>query len=364
MRVYFGVFLLTILCQFVSIKSDKQYWWRTIVSFIPLFLFMALRKDYGVDDAAYHWFFDGVQRAKNIFIVNDHMERGFAVLNKIMPSYQSLIVLSSFLTVWAYSYLIYRFVPHKYSWLAVALIFSAPSYTIFFMISGLRNGIAISLFILSCYFIEKRKIIPFTIMTAVAMSIHTSALAIFTISYLLGSNKPLTKSKMLVWIVFMIFLSMASLATIASNALPVIKVFMDQYVGQVGTLSEIADERGIIASLFGIVLAIGIFFYLLFGNKSKDEKIMTELCSIKYKYALLFATSFTIGILSGRMGQYWIYFLIVSVTCMVAYWDKKILKYGFLLIVLFLFRVTYLSWVRDPVFASSYQIYTSILGDL
>lgn len=363
MRVYFFVFILTLIAQFYPAKNDKQYWKRTVISFIPLFLFMALRKDYGMDDIAYHTFFDGVHRTSNIFVVNEHMERGYAILNKIMPSYQSLIALSSFLTVWAYSFLIYRYVPQRYSWLAVILIFFAPSFTVFFMISGIRNGLSASLFILSCYYIERRKIIPVAILTVIAMSIHTSALAVFTICYLLGTNKPINKNQMIVWLTVMLTLTFASLAVLANAALPVIEMFMDKYVGQVEGLAEIADERGYMGALVGVVFGAGILYYLfMMGNKSTISGALTEeLGSLKYKYGLLLVASFTLGVLGGRFTQYWIYFFIVVVTCMVAYWKNPIYKYVFLLLVLYFFRVTYVAWRSIDIFP--YETYTSILGD-
>lgn len=364
MRVYFIVFVLTFLAQFFPVKSDKQYWWRTALSFIPLFLFMALRKDFGSDDDAYHWFFIWVHQASNIFAVNDHFEAGYAILNKIMPTYQSLIVLSSFLATWAYSFIIYRYVPKRYSWLAVLLLFSVPSMTVFFMISGIRNGITASLLILSCYYIEKRKLFPFIILTIVAMSIHTSALAIFTICYLLGQNKLITKNQMLIWLLVMVILALASLASIVQNTLPVIELFMDQYVGQVEGMAEIADERGFMGALVGIVFGIGILLYLFQMEKytKRSPELAQEMGSLKYKYGLLFAVSFTIGILGGRMGQYWIYFFIVSVVGMVAYWNNKVFKYGFLLLVLFYFRILYISFVSNPDFYIYYKTYNSVLG--
>ena len=318
-----------------------------------------------MDDSAYHDFFDGVHRTSNIFAVNDHMERGYAILNKFLPSYQSLIILSSFLAVWAYSFLIYRYVPQRLSWLAVLLIFSAPSLTVFFMISGIRNGMAASIFILSCYYIERRKIIPVVILTVIAMSIHTSALAVFAICYLLGTNKPINKKQMIVWLAIMIAMAFASLAVLANTALPVIEMFMDQYVGQVEGLAEIADKRGYMGALVGIIFGVGILSYLfMMGNKSTISGAMTEeLGSLKYKYGLLLATSFVLGVLGGRMIQYWIYFFIAAATCMVAYWKNPLYKYGFLLLVLYYFWVTYVAWSSDPAFAFYYQNYTSIIGN-
>lgn len=359
MKVYFLVFVLTLLAQFIHVRNSKQYWWRTVCSFIPLFLFLALREDYGVDEDGYHAFFDGVHVFGNIFTVNEHMEPGYAILNKIMPTYQSLIAFISFINCWALSFLIYRFVPAKYSWLTILLLFLTPSTTIFFMISGIRNGLAASILILSTYFLlgEKRKLMLYVLLGIVATSIHTSALAMFVVMYLLSYGSEISSRGVVIWMVVMMMASFASLSSMANTFMPVIEMFMGRYVEQVEGLAEIADERGMIGALAGIVLAAGILYFL---NNNKNTAIVKDNYS-KYKWALFYCFSFTLGILGGRMGQYTIYYFIVATTCLFAYWTKPVLKYGYLIIVLYFFRLTFMGWISNPYF--KYWTYSSILGE-
>lgn len=360
MKIYFLVFLLTLLAQFIPVKDSKQYWWRTVCSFIPLFLFMALRRDYGVDESGYHYFFDCVHKVswQKIYMVNDHMESGYAVLNKIMPSYQSLIVLISFINCWALSFLIYRFVPYSYSWLAILLLFMTSPTTIFFMISGIRNGLAASLLILSTYYLvgQKRRIVPFVIVGIIATSVHTSALAMFAVTFLLSYRPSISSREMRLWIVAMILASFASLSSLANTLMPIIEMFTGRYVEQVEEMAEIADERGFMGALAGIVLATGILIFLK-GNGGSIAKDYFA----KYKWALFYCFSFTLGMLGGRMGQYMIYYFIVASTCLFAYWNKPVFKYGYLIIVLYFFRLTFMDWISNPLF--KYWTYTSVLGD-
>lgn len=363
MKVYFFVFVLAFLAQFIHVRNSKQYWWRTVCSFIPLFLFLALREDYGVDEAGYHAFFDGVHSASNIFIVNDHMEPGYAILNKIMPTFQSLIAICSFITCWAYSYLIYRFVPQNYSWLAVILIFMVPSQAVFFMISGLRNGLAASLLILGSYFLERRKLLFYAIMAGVAMSIHTSALVMFVLCYLIGHNSLLTKRGLIAWTVVLLFAATTSLSSLTDQVMPIIEFATGRYVEQLEELSAIADERGFLGSLVGLIFAAGIFYYQLAVAHKRTSKYPPQEIETLYKYklGLIYAASFTLGILGGRSGQYMIYFFIVTVTCIFAYTKNQIFKYGYLLLVTYFFWTLFKMWMSNPLF--KYSIYTSIIGD-
>lgn len=359
MIVYFFVFLLSFSLQFVSIKNNKQYWWRTFFSSVPLFLYLALRRDYGIDEIQYHLFFDEVHLVEwnKIFTVNGHMEAGYAVLNKIMPSYQLLIAFISFINCWALCFLIYRYVPNKYSWLAILLLFLTPSTTIFFMISGIRNGLAASLLILSTYYLacERRRIIPYIILGLIATSVHTSALMMFTVFYLLSYRPSISSREMRLWIAAIFLASFASLSSLANTFMPIIETFTGRYVEQVEEFAEIADKRGFLGALVGILLATGILIF--FRN---EGKIATDNLA-KYKWALFYCFSFTLGMLGGRMAQYTIYYFIVATTCMFAYWKKPFFKYGYLMIVLYFFRLTLMDWISNPYF--KYWTYTSVFGD-
>ena len=370
MIVYFFVAFLAIIIQFVPVKSNKQYLRRTICSFIPLFLYMALRKDFGFDEYAYHYFFDNVHKASNIFNVNSHMEPGYAVLNKIMPTYQSLIIFTSFLTLCAYSFLIYRFVPRNYSWLAVLILFMSPSLTIFFMISGIRNGISASLLILSCYYLEKRKLKPYIIIGIIAVTIHTSALFMFPVCYLLGTNKPLSKRTLTIGMVVMVVMSFISLSILADNILPIISYVTGKYDEQVMELAEVADNRGVIGALVGIILGAGLIYYLWKNNKNriipKNKKQLSsmpimECDTFKYKFALLYAAAFTLGALGGRISQYLIYYFIIAVVGIMAHEKDTVFKFGYLLIVLYLSYSTMKGWMTSDYF--HYDVYKSVFGD-
>ena len=363
MKVYFLICIIKFFAQFIKANDDKQYLSRTIISFIPLFLFMALRKDYGMDDSAYHEYYNLVQQSNNIFDVNDHMGVGYAIFNKIMPSYQLLIAVISALVVWSYIYVIYKYVPRNYSWLAVLLILGAPSLTVFFSISALRNAIAAALAILSTPLIVKRKWWWVIAIGALAMTFHQSAFVIFSACYLVGNNKPMNKKMMIAWGAVLALFGLGSLSTLAEKALPIVGIFMNDYVYQAEGLAEMADERGITGTLAGLAFGGGILVYLLLMGNDKwlTKSMSAELGSEKYKFALLFSASFTLGMLGGRMVQYWIYFFAVAVTCMVAYWKNPVYKIGYLLLVLFYYRITYTTWVNSLYFP--FNEYTSILGN-
>ena len=49
MTAYWIVFAIMFLLQFIKVNTPKEYLWRLIISFIPLFIFAAFRVNFGYD---------------------------------------------------------------------------------------------------------------------------------------------------------------------------------------------------------------------------------------------------------------------------------------------------------------------------
>ena len=60
MRVYFIVYLLTLLLCFIPVHNKKGYLWKLFIVLIPLFLFGALREQFN-DQSQYEFCFNEVQ---------------------------------------------------------------------------------------------------------------------------------------------------------------------------------------------------------------------------------------------------------------------------------------------------------------
>jgi len=154
MTAYYLVFLLTLLIQLHPVKSNADYKKRLFFTFLPLFLFGALRVDFGNDYLGYEHYYYSVHSFSELFNIDKHMEKGYALLNLVMPSFRSLLVLTSLLMCFSYATLFYKFVQPKYNWLAILLLFLSGDKTIFFVLASMRNGMTVSLLILSLSFIQ------------------------------------------------------------------------------------------------------------------------------------------------------------------------------------------------------------------
>ena len=177
MIVYFIVFIVTfLLSYFLPARNDKEYKWKLVIMFIPLFLFGALRVDMGNDYHVYASYFEEFHGGGSFsFDESSHSEIGFQLLCFIMPSYRSILILNTFLLCLAFALFIYRNVPKQYIWVAVLIIFLNVEKNIYGSMVGLRNGFAVITFLLGSVYIQERRWLPFALITVLAMSIHTSA---------------------------------------------------------------------------------------------------------------------------------------------------------------------------------------------
>ena len=114
MLAYLYVVIITFLILSIPTKSERGYQAKLICSFIPIFLFGALRVNFGFDYEAYEWQFHNVHSYSDWINVNEHSELGYLILQKIIPNWRLHIFFQSFLVCIAYFILFYKYIPKKY----------------------------------------------------------------------------------------------------------------------------------------------------------------------------------------------------------------------------------------------------------
>lgn len=355
MRAYLVVFLVTLLIQLIPIYNNKGYRWRTFFSFIPLFLFGALRIDFGLDYPSYEDTFYASHYWVNLKDVSDHAEIGYVFLNSIIPTWRFFLIITSAFTCFSYGLLFYKCIPVQKSWLAICLLFLGGDKAIFFMFSGLRNAIAISIMLLSFVLIRERKWLLYSIITIIAMQFHTSAILFMPLAFLLGNGNPMQKREAIIWISVMLFLQAISLESIFNNVAEFINNYMDRYSVYAETAEEIGDNRTLLVRFSIFIFVLGMVWFMHTTELTNNENTICRL-------ALIYMMSGLLGALSMRMYQCFIFPLVCGVVILVNKWKIRLVSYGFLL-----FCLLYLGYAFFVVFMQSerfpYEIYYSIIGD-
>jgi hypothetical protein len=358
MKVYFIVIILALLISlFYEAKTDKQLRWKLFFTFLPLFIFAALRVNFGNDYNDYEIFFNEFHTdGPFIFDEDAHAEIGYQFLCYIMPSYRSILVLNAFLLCLALSVFIYRNIPQKYLWLAVLLIFLNPEKNIYGNLVGIRNGMAVIGFILGTVFIQNRKLIPFAFVTTLSLTFHTASILYMPLAYIVGRNTKISIKEIWVWIGVISVLLAFSVSGWIQIASPIISQYLDRYEEYI---EEMEAHRGVL--LTGASLALT---YLIFTLYSKEEKALSKEQRSLVRLGLLYVSSAFLGSLAMRASYFYDMFFIGTVIVLLANSNHNI-KGKVLAILAVMMSLYYFNlWFTSPwVYGNpNYFIYTSIFG--
>lgn len=358
MKIYFIIMFVTLVLQLVlPANNRKEHLRKCILSFVPFFIYAAIRVNFGPDYSSYEQFFDYMQNTsiEDYDTSKEHMEIGFAYLNTIIPSFRILLVLESLLVASTFVFVFYKYIPPKYGWLGVVILFLTGNNSIFFELVAMRNGTVVCMLLLSLPLIINRdwkKLVP---VTALAWTIHSSAALFFPLAYIVANPNPINKRRVYLWIGVLLVFLLSTTSGIIDIITPVVLIANDSYEGVLNVISDVDNGTGAIASGFSLVLS----FLILYGHYHDKEKY-TRSENVILSLSLLFALSYLLGPLNTRVSQYFVLPFVTAVTIVTNKSSQG--KYKFALIGLTLIYVTYsfyYIWVlNNPYFV--YQQYHCI----
>lgn len=247
-------------------------------AFILLFLFAAIRYQYGNDYLSYQELFTMIKAGLD---PNDG-EPLFAVLCQLMPSYYWLIALTSAF----FLYMMFRFItknlPSEYVW--VGLFIFVINTNLFLMnLSSLRQCLAVMIFFVAVDMAYERKPVQYIALVALAALFHKSLWVMLPL-YFFITDKPVK-----IWQVLLVVggvgaaLMMVDLQKLAEN---VAAIFNDKnYIYYAQT------DLG--TSLRATLLTSCFFIYTLFNLPRLEGKPLA--------YAKLYLLSPVLGIFAFRM---------------------------------------------------------------
>lgn len=181
------ILLMSFLLSCINIKSKKGKSIELLICFTILFIFAALRYEYGNDFAAYHKIFVGAKQGVN----QGGVEELYYQINRIIPSFQLLIALLSLLYLFVAYKLISENVGVGYRVVSV-FIFVINPYLFLMSLSSLRQTFALCLFILALQIKNLKivfRLIIYFLIIAVAYFIHQSALFLLPFFFVFNMKK-------------------------------------------------------------------------------------------------------------------------------------------------------------------------------
>lgn len=323
-------------------------------SFVILFVFAALRYDFGNDYDSYLNCFNYIKNGQyNPF----DEEVLYAWLNKISPSFSFLIVLTSAVFLYAVYVLIKNNVSEEYFGIAF-LIFVINPYIFLMNLSALRQCLATAVFIFAVQFAKKKKIILYIALIIVASLFHKSAIVL--LPFYFWANEKKVKSWQIVAIVSVLLVLLLSPESLNQLIEIVLEFFQDANYDYYYS-NELQN------SLRATLLSSVYLIYVLINITKLEGK--TLMYSKLYMVAMIFAVlAYKLSMMT-RLQMYFDIFSLVSLPGIIEYNYKKnqdllskvINVYAFPALILVIYLLRYYSFFINPLW-ESFTTYQTIFG--
>ncbi|MGF1903780.1 EpsG family protein [Aliivibrio salmonicida] len=264
MITYHVIFILLILFSLVErFNLLLSRYVPIFFSFIFVLLFTSLRGDVGQDTSNYLIMFSSPLEYKS------HVELGYYLFSSSISyfglSFNSFLFLIGFFSLSFYYVSISKFVPAGFVVIAFSIIFC--DMYMYFNISGLRQGVALSICLLAAYYVINGYVIRFFILVSLAMLFHKSAF-IFFLAYPISKLNVKYDFKHLL----ILFLGVLLLFYIVNFKLESM-AFLNQIRGGAIYLSDSYNEFSFTSYLIGIVRRVyPIILAFIFFSKLKTDK--------------------------------------------------------------------------------------------
>ena len=331
------------ILNFLTKKPYKKICFQ--ISFLILFVFSALRYQYGSDYNSYYTFFHHVKEGYGNLEIE---EIGFYFINKIFPSFYLMVaVLSGIFLAFIYKLVISHLEVEEYKY--ALFIFLVDPYLFLMSLSMMRQAFAIVLFGMAIYFARQKKYVYYILICLLATTIHTSAIILIPFVFVANTNKGiLTEPKWMIPIVIILFGFSATLLT------PVIEWGLRQF----NDSNYIYYYRTTATNtLRATILSIIPLIYLLLNisNLEDDRLVYSKMSIFSYITDIL---AYSFGMI-GRFGYYFSFFKIIALPAIFMYKyrnsrgiDRIINVYIFPTIIVVIYLLRLYSFFTNPLWKS------------
>jgi hypothetical protein len=323
-----------------------------------LFIFGALRVDFGIDYSAYEAEYYQVHTYETID-KEMHSEIGYQWLEILMPSWRMMLILTSFVTCFSWAYIFKKYVNRQYLTLAICLYFIAGNFTFFTPVVTMRNGLAIACLLLSTELIVQRKLIPAFAISFLAHYLHSSILLFMPIAILVGLSKKITKKEIYIWVAAFAVLFLLG----AGSIMEYLTGFIWKYFERYGSVLE--EMKQSTHSSWLVSIANIMLFTSLLSVMNYNKENLSKSDNTFFRIGIIYLICPFLGSLgTARMQSYFLPFFLISLVKMYScQWKNKEIKIAFYTLVFayYFYKFFYVWQWNNPYFV--FQTYKSILGE-
>lgn len=336
------IFLFALFFTFPDLNKKYPFY---IFTFFTLFLFLALRYDYGNDYMQYMNIHSLINNGQTAWGESDVL---YKQLNLLIPNFYLFIALISLFYIFAMYFLIKNNLRVNHYWFAVLLWLINP-YLFLVQLSSIRQTIAICFFIFAIYFAIKRKLVMYLLFIFIAVGFHSSAVVLFPLYFVLNDSK--IKKK---WIVLITALTVILIGT------PLFEVILSKVLVYLPLNYTAYFEQGLTNSLRATLISSVYFVFVIFNiNKLEGKEIIYGKLSLIYTIISLLTIKLS---MLGRVGMYFEIFLIVTIVQIISRIKVKAYKQIAFIIIILIYLLRYYSFFTNPMWTEHYRIYKTILS--
>lgn len=344
---------------FATLDSIKVFDKGLLLSFIVIFVFLAIRVDFGNDYKMYEAYYNSLNHNYVTFHdlnnYDDHFEIGWRYLNKIFSivgfSFSGFIFTLSFFNCYVFYNFIKKFVPRNYYWFAV-FIYVFNSDFLLIHLSAIRQLTCILLVVRGFPLLFSRQYLKFAAIVLFSTLFHTSSIiALLLIPIYMVKWK---YSRKLTFIIVFLYFALFILSSAISQFLNfVVGIYFDRY-------SVYSDEKAQVSTGLGFVITFVILIFLLISKKNmniQDQKL------VNITIFSLLLTVFAINLsMVYRLNMFFIPFSMVTYPLMVAFTKDFFQKRFLILIIIFYYLYTFSGFFSSETFGEFYNNYRTIFS--
>lgn len=334
------IFLGALFCTIPTL--NKKYPFR-FFAFSILFMFMVLRYDYGNDYMSYLNIHALMNEGLPAWGQSDIL---FHRLNLLIPNfflYIGVISLFYIISIWN---LIKNNLSKNQYWFAILILLINP-YLFLMHLSGIRQTLAICFFVFAINFAVKRRIVPYVIFILLATGMHSSAIILLPLYFIL-TDKQFNRKYTFITILLTILLFVTPLFDIIINKF---LLYMPRYRHYFMEVQQNSLRATIISSFY-------LFLVLLNIGKLRGKEVIYGKLSLIATILSILAVKVS---MITRVGMYFDLFLIITIPQIFNRIEKNIYKQILFIIMIAIYLLRYYSFFTNPMW-ESFRNYKTILG--
>lgn len=284
---------------------------------IQLFVISAIRVDTGFDFDDYKNIFLEISNLSIKDFLTFPIEKGYELLNAIIAvftqNFQWVVIITSFLTIFLLTIVIYQY--SKYYTLSFLLYIP---FFYFFTLSGIRQGLALSISLISFRFLKEKKFFKYLLVILLAASFHYTALVMIPAYFVLNIKLDWKRMSVIGALAFLVYLFTEKIFLLMTRLIP-------KYAGY-GTEAGIEQYlNGQSWKSMAICLLIFVLMLLFHSRMEEKDSRNSVYLNISFISVLISLFQTKVGVLD-RFPYFFNIYMIFSLPMLIDCIDKKFLN--------------------------------------